>query len=106
LTICLNMNVLIVIGKVLDQNLEKLHVRTKEHWVGFHWEEFQAFRTFYLTCSCGWKAPVKVMNDGFNAYFLHNLWQVHVGANEDDRWLRVNGSKVLGTTNHADYRMS
>lgn len=80
MTICLNMNALSVVGKALDQNLEKLHVRTKEHWVGFHWEEFQAFRTFYLTCSCGWKAPVKVMNDGFNAYYLHNLWEAHVGA--------------------------
>lgn len=85
LTICLNMNALSAIGKVLDQNLEKLHVRTKEHWVGFHWEEFQAFRTFYLTCSCGWKAPVTVMNDGFNAYFLHNLWEVHLGARVETR---------------------
>jgi hypothetical protein len=72
-------------GKVLDLNLEKLHVRTKEHWIGFHWEGFQVFRTFYLTCSCGWKAPVKVMSDGFNAYFLHNLWEVHLEARVDAR---------------------
>ena len=72
------MNALSVVGKVPDQNLEKLHVRTKEHGVGFHWEEFQSFRTFYLTCTCGWKAPVRVFNDGFNAYFLHNLWEVHL----------------------------
>ena len=85
LTICLNMNALIAIGKVPDQNLEKLHVRTKEHWVGFHWEEFQAFRTFYLTCSCGWKAPVTVMNDGFNAYFLYHLWEVHLGERVERR---------------------
>jgi len=50
---CLNTNALIAAGKVLERNLEKLHVRTKEHWIGFHWEEFQAFRTFYLTCTCG-----------------------------------------------------
>ena len=74
------MNALIAIGKVLDQNSEKLHVRTKEHWLGFHWEEFQAFRTFYLTCTCGWKAPVRVFNDGFNAYFLHNMLETHLGA--------------------------
>ena len=76
---CRNMNVLSVVGKVLEQNLERHHMCTKEHWVGFHWEEFQAFRTFFLTCSCGWKTPVKVMHDGFNAYFLHNLWEVHLG---------------------------
>ena len=85
LTICLNMNALSVVGRVLDQNLEKHHVRTKEHWVGFHWEEYQAFRTFFLTCSCGWKAPVTVMNDGFNAYFLHHLWEVHTQARVDAR---------------------
>ena len=74
------MNALSAVGRVLDLNLEKLHVRTKEHLVGFHWEEFQEFRTFFLTCSCGWKAPVRVMNDGFNAYFLHNLLEVHING--------------------------
>ena len=85
LTICLNMNALSVVGNVLDQNLEKLRLRTKEHWVGFHWEEFQEFRTFFLTCSCGWKTPVKVMNDGFNAYFLHNLLETHLRAGVETR---------------------
>lgn len=77
---CRDLNVLSVGGKVLEQKLERHHVRTEGHWVGFHWEEFQAFRTFFLTCSCGWKAPVKVMHDGFYAYFLHNLWESHVGS--------------------------
>ena len=77
---CRNMNALSAVGKVREQNLERHHVRTKEHWVGFHWEEFQDFRTFFLTCSCGWKAPVKVRDDAFNAYFLHNLWEMHLRA--------------------------
>ena len=85
LTICLDMNALNAVGRVLDQKLGNLHVRSKEHWVGFHWEEYQAFRTFYLTCSCGWKAPVKVMNDGFNAYFLHNLLETHIQAGVETR---------------------
>jgi hypothetical protein len=79
------MNALSVVGKVLDLNLEKLHVLTKEHWVGFHWEEFQAFRTFYLTCTCGWKAPVRVFNDGFNAYFLQNMLETHIQAGVETR---------------------
>ena len=49
LTKCLNMSALNVGGRVLDLNSEKLHVRTKEHWVGFQWEEFQAFRTFLVS---------------------------------------------------------
>ena len=72
------MSALLVDGKVLEQNLERHHVRTKQHLVGFHWEEFQEFRTFFLTCSCGWKTPVRVMDYGFNAYFLHNLLEVHL----------------------------
>jgi hypothetical protein len=82
---CRNMNVLSVVGKVQERNLERRHVRTKQHLVGFHWEEFQEFRTFYLTCSCGWKAPVRVMNDGFNAYFLHNLLETHLRAGVEIR---------------------
>ncbi len=72
------MNALNVAGKVQERNLERHHVRTKEHLVGFHWEEFQEFRTFFLTCSCGWKAPVRVFNYGFNAYFLHNMLETHL----------------------------
>jgi hypothetical protein len=43
------MKALSAVGKVLDLNLEKIHVRTKEHSIGFHWEEFQAFRTFLVS---------------------------------------------------------
>ena len=79
------MNVLNATGQVLERNSERYYVRTKEHLVGFHWEEFQEFRTFFLTCSCGWKTPVKVMNDGFNAYFLHNLLETHLRAGVETR---------------------
>jgi hypothetical protein len=43
------MNALSVVGRVRELNLKKLHVRAKEHLVGFHWEEFQAFRTFLVS---------------------------------------------------------
>ena len=79
-TICRNMNVLNAIGKVLDQNLGKLRVQTKNHWGDFTCEEFQEFRTFYMTCICGWRTPVKIMEGGFRSYYLHNLWEAHVGA--------------------------
>lgn len=79
------MNALSADGKVLERNLDRHHVRTKQHWVGFHWEEFQEFRTFFLTCTCGWKVPVRVMNDGFNAYFLHNLLENHLRAGVEIR---------------------
>jgi hypothetical protein len=74
------MNALNVIGKVLDQNLEKLHVQTKKHLGDFSCEEFEEFRTFYMTCICGWRTPVKIMEGGFRSYYLHNLWEAHVGA--------------------------
>ena len=82
---CRSMDALNVAGKVQERNLERHHVRTKEHFVGFHWEEFQEFRTFFLTCSCGWKTPVRVMDYGFNAYFLHNLLETHLRAGVETR---------------------
>jgi hypothetical protein len=82
---CRDMNVLNAIGKVQERNLERHQVHTKQHLVGFHWEEFQEFRTFFLTCSCGWKAPVRVFNDGFNAYFLHNMLETHIQAGVETR---------------------
>ena len=79
------MNVLSVGGKAREQNLERHHVHIKAHLVGFHWEEFQDFRTFFLTCSCGWEAPVKVMHDGFYAYLLHYMWETHLEARLETR---------------------
>jgi hypothetical protein len=43
------MSALNVVGKVLDLILEKLHVRAKEDWAGFHWKELQASRTFLVS---------------------------------------------------------
>jgi hypothetical protein len=74
------MNALIAVGRVLDQNSGKLHVQIKKHKGDFTCEEFEEFRTFYLTCECGWKKPVKFMESGFRAYYLHNLWEEHVGS--------------------------
>ena len=82
---CRNMSALIAVGKVQVRNLGMLHVQSKKHWGDFMCEEFEEFRTFYMTCTCGWKAPVKVMNDGFNAYFLHNLWEAHLRAKVETR---------------------
>jgi hypothetical protein len=72
------MNVLIAVGRVLDQNLEKVHVQIKKHWGDFSCEEFEEFRTFYMTCTCGWRTPVKIMQGRFRAYYLRNLWNEHV----------------------------
>ncbi len=77
---CRNMNVLSVDGKVLEQNLERHHVRTKEHSVGFHWEEFQAFRTFYLTCICRWKVPLRILEGGSRGYYVRNVWLAHLDS--------------------------
>ena len=76
---CRNMNALNAIGKVQERKLERHHVRTKQHWGDFACEEFEEFRTFYMTCICGWKTPVKIMDGGFHTYYLRYLWEAHVG---------------------------
>ena len=74
------MNALSVAGKVLKQKLGKLYVQSKKHWGDFTCEEFADFRTFYMTCTCGWKAPVKIIEGGFRTYYVHNLWEAHAGS--------------------------
>ena len=80
---CRSMNALNVVGKVLEQNSGKLYVQSKKHWGDFTCEEFEEFRTFYMSCICGWKAPVKIMEGEFRTYYLHNLWEAHVGLRNE-----------------------
>jgi hypothetical protein len=57
----------------------------EKHWGGFTWEEFEEFYTFYVTCICGWKVPVKITEGHFRSYYLHNLWETHVRAKVEFR---------------------
>ena len=67
---------------MLDRNVTPLiyiaSVETKEHLGDFTCVENGAFRTFYMTCKCGWSSPVKILAGGFSSYYLHNLWLGHV----------------------------
>ena len=74
------MSALIAVGKVQVRNLGMLHVQSKKHWGDFTCEEFEEFRTFYMSCICGWRTPVKIMEGGFRTYYLHNLWEAHLRA--------------------------
>jgi hypothetical protein len=52
---------------------------SKEHVGDFTCIENGAFRTFYMTCKCGWSSPVKFLAGAFSSYCLHNMWLSHVG---------------------------
>jgi hypothetical protein len=49
------------------------------HQGDFKCVEEGSFRTFYMTCLCGWKSPVKILSGGFNSYYLENIWLSHIG---------------------------
>ena len=76
-TTCRTMNAPSVIGKVLRRKLRKIHVPIKQHRENFTCEEFQEFRTFFMTCTCGWRTPIKIMEGRFLSYYLQNLWESH-----------------------------
>ena len=79
------MNALSVVGKVQERNLEGHQVQNKKHWGDFTCEEFQEFRTFFMTCTCGWKTPVKIVEGSFRGYYLQNLWEMHLGPTKQTR---------------------
>ena len=72
------MYALSVIGKVLRQKFGELRVLTKRHRGDFSCEEFEQFRTFYMTCSCGWRTPLKILNEGYRGYYLQQVWEEHI----------------------------
>jgi hypothetical protein len=50
----------------------------KEHYGDFACIENGAFRTFYMTCKCGWSSLVKILTGGFSSYYLKNMWLTHI----------------------------
>ena len=75
-------------------------METIEHEGDFTCVENGAFRTFYMTCLCGWSSAVKVLTGGFSSYYLHNMWLLHVEKQEvvkpgllPDNFLFYNSSK-------------
>jgi hypothetical protein len=54
-------------------------METIEHQGDFICVENEAFRTFFMTCKCGWSSPVKILAEGFSSYYLHNMWLWHLG---------------------------
>jgi hypothetical protein len=60
-------------------------METKEHIGDFTCIENGAFRTFYMTCKCGWSSPVKVLTGGISSYYLHNMWLAHVADKQSSQ---------------------
>lgn len=57
----------------------------REHKGDFACIENGDFRTFYMTCQCGWNSLVKVSAGGFISYYLKNMWLSHVGEKLKDK---------------------
>jgi hypothetical protein len=48
-----------------------------EHYVDVDCIEVGDFRTFYMTCSCGWLSELKYFNNSFDSYYLQEKWRQH-----------------------------
>jgi hypothetical protein len=49
----------------------------KEHWGDLDCEELGDFRTFYMTCICGWKSELKMINSSVDSYQFQEKWRQH-----------------------------
>ena len=58
-----------------------LYMGSPRHQGDFACVEEGAFRTFYMTCLCGWSCPIKMVSGGFNSYYLQNIWLSHLVRN-------------------------
>jgi hypothetical protein len=53
-------------------------MKAKEHIGDFTYTGAGAFRTFYMSCQCGWKSQIKFFSGGFLSYYLHYMWLKHL----------------------------
>ena len=47
------------------------------HWGDLDCEELGDFRTFFMTCSCGWKSELKMINNNVDSYQFQEKWRQH-----------------------------
>lgn len=57
------------------------YMESSRHQGDFACVEEGAFRTFYMTCLCGWSCPIKMVSGGINTYYLQNIWLSHLVRN-------------------------
>ena len=52
-------------------------MKNQSHWGDLDCKELGDFRTFYMTCICGWKSELKMMNDSVDSYYFQEKWRIH-----------------------------
>ena len=48
-----------------------------DHWGYLDSDELGHFRTFYMTCICGWKSELKIVNGTVDSYQFQEQWRKH-----------------------------
>jgi len=48
-----------------------------EHWGDLEFDAHGDFRTFYMTCICGWKSELRMTNESFDSYQFQEKWRQH-----------------------------
>lgn len=52
-------------------------INSLDHLGDLDCEELGDFRTFYMTCICGWKSELKMINSTVDSYQFQEKWRQH-----------------------------
>lgn len=52
--------------------------RLKKHFGDLICDEKGDFRTFYMTCICGWKSELRMINESVDSYQFQEKWRAHI----------------------------
>ena len=52
-------------------------MKTQKHRGDLDCEELGDFRTFFMTCICGWKSELKMINSAIDSYQFQEKWRQH-----------------------------
>ena len=57
--------------------MKNKEAEVSNHWGDLDCEELGDFRTFYMTCICGWKSELKMINGTVDSYQFQEKWRQH-----------------------------
>ena len=52
-------------------------MNNQPHWGDLDYEDHGDFCTFYMTCICGWKSELRMINNSVDSYYFQEKWRKH-----------------------------
>ena len=57
--------------------MKNKEAEVSSHWGNLDCEELGDFRTFYMTCICGWKSELRMIYNTIDSYQFQEKWRQH-----------------------------